>query len=378
MALTLRELKSVMAPLSQIGKGELTFDIEGTAICLRALTPQEELHVQRYARAALAEGDTGDQTTVMEYLDRFRYMSLGYSIVQIGSLDFRKVETIETGEKLPNGTPIKVKKHEALIEVISTWSRNMAVAVFRKFGELSYRVERDVEKVIVFEEVDYDAEITRLEDRLADLKEQKSRHDLSLRDPRTEARDKVLNSGSSKTQEPKAPPVSSTETFPKPSEGGVATVTVADTVRQIDEDEEPEEDDNEEAPLASPVPTEVRGRRSVFAEAPTRAPVAAPETKEDLLPNVDSSFGDVSNPDVLAAEEARIREMRRGRAPHVSAREAFEEVQRDSEGPVETLQSQPSGKIGGVDVYKMPTQNLSDRKPGPVRTPPGAGFRPNK
>lgn len=377
MALTLRELKTVMAPLSQIGKGELSFDIEGTAITLRALTPQEELHVQRYARAALAEGDAGDQTTIMEYLDRFRYMSLGYSIVQIGSLDFRKVETIETGEKLANGTAIKVKKHEALIDVISTWSRNMAVAVFRKFGELSYRVEMDVEKVITFDEVDYDTEITRLEERLADLKEQKSRHEFSLRDPRTEARDKVLNSGSTaKIQEPVTKPVP--ETFPKPVESASDTVEVPEMPRQIvEEDDSPEDED--EAILPSPVPVPVpepKARRSVFTETPAPARPPVPEQTEDLLPNVSSSFGDVSNPDVLAAEEARIRDMRRSRAPHVSAREAFQEIQKDSD-VVETMSPQPSGKLGGVDVYRMPTQNLSDRKPGPVRAP-GPNFRPNK
>ena len=83
----------------------------------------------------------------------------------------------------------------------------------------------------------------------------------------------------------------------------------------------------------------------------------------------------------MEAENRRILEMRSGaaRAPHFSAREAFKEVV-GTEG-VEAMQATPTGKIGGVDVYKMPTQNLSDRKAGPVRNPvtaPNTGFRPTK
>jgi hypothetical protein len=130
-----------MAPLTELGKGEDTFEVNGLQITVRSLTPEEEIATQRYAKGALVEGDANDNISTMDYLDRFRSACLGYAIVQIGDVDFRDVLTVETGEKLSSGVTVKIKKYEAIIKVVETWSRPMAVAVFQRFTSLMDKIE---------------------------------------------------------------------------------------------------------------------------------------------------------------------------------------------------------------------------------------------
>ena len=398
MGLSLQELKSVMSPLSEIGMGESTFEVNGLTITLRPLPPEEELNVIRYARAALSEGDVADQATTLDYLDRFRNMTLGYSIVQVGDMDFRNVTSVETGEKLPNGVSVKLKKQDAIRGIVSSWSRHMTTAVFRKFGELSAKVESEVEKVIEFEDVDYDAEISRLEEKIADLKDAKAKHDVSLADPRTELRRQVA--GSSPTRlAPRAPvdqgpTPESSQTFPSQSDlsdqpkevGYVAVPDNADRVILEDPVGEPE---------AVAEPVLVPPRRPLFQGAPVTSPVVSqipeqvqrPEfrsrvpTAADPLADVDSSFGDVNDEEVMRREHQRLIEMRSKsvalRPPHVSAREAFQEVQQQQAGPIVPSVPVPVGVRDGKEVYKMPTQVLSDRPPsGPAHPPANGSINP--
>jgi hypothetical protein len=413
--LTLQDLKAAMSPLAEIGKGELTFDVNGTGVSLRALTPDEELQVQRYARQALSDGDLSDQANALEYLDRFRLCSLGYSLVQVANLDFRGVEFVETGEKLPNGTAIKVRKHEAVQQLLASWSRNMTNAVFKKFGELTNRVEAEVEGVIEFDEVDYDADIARLEDRLRELRDAKNKMALSAKDPRTDLRKRVAASGRTLAPNP-APTAPEPEPIEElPTEGGehdfvsplsdVERVVVEPESVEPESDEpdsdEPESDDGENgddviepvAPVEEPepvpqAPPSITGRRaSVFDRArgavsppvqvaPAPAPEPAPEappsiTAKNSLDDVQDSFVNTSDEDsmeqAVAQENERLLARRAARsAPHVAARRAAEEVGFDALPPQPVL----AGSKDGIDVYRMPTQTLTDRKSPSGQTVP--------
>ena len=401
MGLTLSELNDLMSPITKIGKGDVTFDLKGTVMVLRTLEPEEEIEVQRYARAALADGDATDQSTAIDYLDRFRSMSLGYSLMRIGDFNFTGLDFVETGDVLPNGTPVKVRKHEAVMGVIAKWSRHLTTAVFRKFGELSEQVESDVDKVLVFEEeeVDIDTEIARLEEKITELKDKKTLSVMGKTDPRAAMRDRVTNSGPTHLAKPKNAPAPEVappeESFPPRDVHHAVPVSVSDeTDRQIEVGMGLGED-----PVVQDVPQtpsdRVATRRPVFEGVRMQAPVAPPVGVQDTprpsqatpqvndpLSEVDSSFSDVSDPVVIEAENRRIQEMRsKSRAPHLSAREASREVQ---ELVTQEVPSTPSyaGKLDGMDVYKMPTQTLTGPpdQPTPVR-PPAAGsinprFRP--
>lgn len=382
---SLIDIQAALKPFAEIGKGEETFVAGDHTVTIRVLEPDEEIQVQRYARAALAEGEATDQTSALAYLDRFRDMTLSFSLVQIDGLDLRDVTTVETGQKLPNGVAVRVKKHEALLGIITPWARPLKVAIFRKFGDLSSRKESDIDQLIHFEEVDYDAEILRLEERIADLKEQKARHDLTQSDPRTSVRDRVAGATTTSfireaekvgAQGQSADPVATPVVVEAPHVAPVADIPK--TVSQPETEPPP-------VTQTPPARVSVLGTVAPPAPAPT-APVVGPQPPPtlDIAADVDTSFPDVSNPDVLAMESRRLMERRTPTAvaPHVSAREAFREVAQG--GPQQSPPPPgPVGSIGGVGVYQMPTQNLSDREaPTPVRPAPtttvNPKFRPAK
>jgi len=414
VGLTLQDLKTAMAPLAEIGKGELTFEVNGTRISLRALTPDEEIAVQRYSRSSLAEGDLTDQTTALEYLDKFRNGSLGYSIVQIGNLDFRNVETIETGEKLANGTAIKVKRHEAIQGLVGNWSRNMTVAVFKKFGELMNQVEKEVEGLIEFESIDFDGEITRLEDRIRELKEEKARITLSDADPRTNLRQQVATSGKSfRRPEAGSTAAATTDSIQDQQntiqEAGTVSVP-SDIDREIASEEEESQEEPEEPSMdllgaqgAAPPVENLRksvldrGTAGGAIRMPPPSPSkqapeefqesvdedAPPEPTADPLSDVMSSMVDMGDSDsaekAVEMETRRIMEMRANAAkmsrkpPHVAAKQAAQEIERPT----------AAGTKDGVEVYKMPTQTLTDRRPpetvqAPVRSNANPRFKPTR
>lgn len=394
MGLTLQDLKDAMAPLAEIGKGELTFEVNGIAISLRALTPDEEIQVQRQSRAVLSDGDLTDQANALEYLDRFRITSLGYSIVQVGTLDFRNVETIETGEKLPNGTLIRVKRHEAVQQLVSSWSRNMTVAAFKKFGELMNQVEKEVDGLIQFEPVDYDGEISRLEERIRELNDEKARMKGGDEDPRTNLRQQVATSGKS-FRRVEEPPASDSQEDDSTSQESNSVVVPSNIDREIVEEVVEEAEILPERPMAaSGTRTPVFARSDV--RVPPPQPVEAPAAseaweapKEEPKSEVMSSLVDMGDSDMaekaMEDETRRILEMRanaanmiRQQPPHAKAKQVAQEIAQQVEKPIS------AGTIDGVEVFKMPTQTLTDRKPPeqsptvPARSNVNPRFKPTR
>ena len=120
----------------------------------------------------------------------------------------------------------------------------MVNAVFKKFGELQNRVEKEVEGLIEFDEVDYEAEIARLEDRLRELKDAKNKSDLSTKDPRSDIRKKVA--ASNKTFATPNSVASETEQYDTGTEYETVSVP-SDLDREIEDDESDE--GSEEASL---------------------------------------------------------------------------------------------------------------------------------
>lgn len=389
-----------MAPITQIGKGELEFEIKGVgSIVLRALTPDEEIEVQREARASLVDDSLNDQIAGLEYLDKFRVGSLSYSIVQINSLDLRNVEFVETGEKLKNGTPVRRKRHEALAQIIrgektkdgtkGGWSKLVIQGAFQKFAELMNRVEREAEEVISFDPVDYDAEIARLEDRVRELREEKARQEATKTDARTVLRNQIT---APKRPAAKDAGTGVTDEVSSETTGPVSLHLPPDEAREVVEEDLPPEDFEEGSEVAdSPVedsaeteslPAASGPRASVFVrekgvasppprfdpphpepEVPSAPPVSARVSGEEIR---DSFAGDEK---AIEEENRRLLEMRQRRIPpHLAAKTAQQEV---LEKPSEV------GTRDGMPVFKMPTQVLSDRGKGPGADPGPPKPNPN-
>lgn len=381
MALSLKDLQAVMAPLTELGKGEATFEVNGLTITIRTLTPEEEISIQRYARGALTEGDANDQINALDYLDRFRAGCLGHAIVQIGGLDFRGLATVETGETLPSGVTVKVKKHEAIMQVIETWSRPMVVAVFNRFTSLMERIETNVEKSLKFDDDHIESEIARLEEKLLELKAIKNKQDVGANDPRKDtieiAGDRPAKPKAGNTTEPGPTPVTwETARVNRTSDESPLSVEVAEGVSKA------LESDVSTVPVAAQPMVEnsaapqppAQPRRPVFGDRPPVRDVPKVEDNTDPLRDVSSSLVDTSDPAVIEAENRRLMADRARRTPpHQSARETAQAIEQ-------------SGTRDGVPVFRMPTETLTRDTEKPVgRTPPpvtrsntNPNFRPAK
>ena len=167
MQIDFKALEQALAPIAEIGQGELTFDAGGTSITLRVLRPSEEVEAQKYASVAL-EGET--EHAAVDYLDRFRLGCLSHAIMAVGSQDFRNVDFVTTGETLDNGTSIKVPTYKAMRQLLGRWTRAALSGVFTKFHELIMQTELEAEKAIIFKPANIPSEIDRLHQRITELR----------------------------------------------------------------------------------------------------------------------------------------------------------------------------------------------------------------
>ena len=379
MTLSIQDLHSIMAPLTDLGRGEATFEVGGLSVTLRTLTPEEEIATQRYARGALTEGDSNDQINALDYLDRFRAYCLGNAIVQIGDVDFRGVTTIETGEKLPNGVAVKIKKHEAIVKVTESWSRSMVTTLFQRFTSLMEKVESGIEKTLKYDDDHIDAEISRLEEKLADLKTTKSKRDVAKSDPR----DSILGAASNKPAPAAAPttpvapePEAPKETWETARLNRTSTEETGFLEVPVDIPRSLSTDNGEAAPAAKAEAPAATVRKPVFGDRPKPREVPEAE-KSNPLDGVESSLVDTDDPDVIEAENRRLMAERMKRMspvpPHLAAREVAQSIEQ-------------AGSIEGVPVFRMPAQDLNpDTAAKPARVPPpvaksnlNPNFRPAK
>ena len=370
MALTLTDLKTIMAPLTELGKGEATFEVNGLHITVRSLTPEEEIATQRFARGALTEGDANDQVNALDYLDRFRTACLGYALVQIGELDFRGVSTVETGEKLPNGVAVKVKKNEALMQVIESWSRPMTTAIFQRFTSLMERIESSVDKSLKFDDDHIDAEIARLEERLAELKATKTKKIASANDPRDNTRELASNKKPTPPAEPKPeePVTWENARQNRSTDEPASFVAIPNDVAKAVVDETSVSVEAVPTPPAAPTPIQpvaeaaAQTRKPVFGNRPPVREPAKDKGPPDPLQDVQSSLVDTDDPAEIDAENRRLMAERAARMrpppPHLTARDVAQSIEQ-------------VGMKDGIPVFARPAEDLNPETAKPaVRTPP--------
>lgn len=184
--ISLSHLKQALAPLETFGKNEHTFQMNGLDITIRPMLPIEEISVQKYASSVLEESKSNNvdlesdqnmtRATALDYFDRFRVEVLSYAIVQIGDLNLRNEKTVATGEMLDNGVEVKVPKQQALRQLIlESWSRGALTIAFEAYGELVQSIQNDLEEITKKTAEDLDLEISRLEDKLNELKSERQK-----------------------------------------------------------------------------------------------------------------------------------------------------------------------------------------------------------
>tara|TARA_B100000424_G_scaffold235096_1_gene199281 strand:+ start:318 stop:911 length:594 start_codon:yes stop_codon:yes gene_type:complete len=141
--MNLSQLKEAFSPLSEIGNLQKEVDIFGLKVTLKTLSPKEEAEVQK--SISNIREDNEDLSTV-EYLDVFRKETLARAIIKVGD-SVLDSEYIETGEVLDNGVHVKVKKTDALIEILEGFSRPVINEAFNALGELAEEAEQQAESL---------------------------------------------------------------------------------------------------------------------------------------------------------------------------------------------------------------------------------------
>ena len=330
--LDLNILKSAFTNISEIGKGEETFEINGTHITIRMLLPSEEVEVQKLSTLAYAEENREDNEAsgnlaTAKYLETFKSAVLAYAIVQVNDLDLRNTSFVPTGETLPNGKPIKVTKVKAMREMLSSFSRRAMDNMFQRYSDLSTRIDIETEKSLDYEPIDLSAEIERLEERLSSLK---TKQEVSLKTAGIEeSEEQVKEDVSTLIQQQQSVGVNQ----PKPQVE--PTLSEPNTVR-------------EQAP---------KPRERVLPQQPqpVSEKIETPQmSKKDVFETIESSFVDKGDkepypPSVLRNEQERLARMRSERQhrqpPHLKAKKAHTD-------------------IGGVPVHRMgDIQEITDNPP---------------
>tara|TARA_B100000927_G_scaffold270435_1_gene246581 strand:+ start:432 stop:1013 length:582 start_codon:yes stop_codon:yes gene_type:complete len=161
--MNLSQLKKAFEPLAEIGSLRKNIEVFGLSLTLRTLTAREDAEIQK-SLALLREDE---DTTTMEYLDLFRKEALSRAIIRVGDFNLDR-EYIETGETLADGTPVKVKKIEAVSDILDDLSRSVANELFTQLTDLTSEAEDAVSKLVP-QRKDLEEEKKVLEARIAEI-----------------------------------------------------------------------------------------------------------------------------------------------------------------------------------------------------------------
>ena len=164
MTLNLMQLKELMAPLTKLCKKEKEIKLPGITVVIKYLNPKEELEVQK-----LLPDINNDSVTAVEFADIFRRETLCRAIVQVGDVDLRDLDLVETGEKLSDGKSVKVSKEEAVVQIMSVWSRQVIGKLFEQYGVLSEEIEKDLDESLRINVEDKELEKENLQERIEEL-----------------------------------------------------------------------------------------------------------------------------------------------------------------------------------------------------------------
>ena len=340
--LDLNTLKQALAPLSDYGRDEMSFEAGGMKITIRPLLPVEEVAVQRYAASVLddiqaQEGlsneDQMSRAAALDYFDRFRMEIVANSIVQVNELDLREIKTLPTGEVLDNGVQVQIPKNLAMREIVTGWSRALITICFQRYGDLVQRIADKADKIAQTSLPDLDAEIERVETRLARLKEERETRAKGDPSVTTQQITKLVRAGEALEREAEM----------------AALKAEADILARKAARPEPKVAKRQPVtPPSSPPPT----------SGPPVYKTAQQPQKETSVDSsgFQSSFGEGDDPNALAVEENRIR------AARAAAAAARQQVEDEGEDPLR--KAEPAGSVGGVDAYRLPSENLSPRGRG--------------
>ena len=337
----LNSLKSAFSNISKIGRGEKTFTVVNTPIVMRALLPLEEVDVQNQANQEhdyYKEEHGADETVATRvYLETFRFVLLSHAIVQVGSLDLRNVETIETGETLSSGVTVKVSKIKAVRSVLESLSGEVVLTIYQYYSDMILEVDIESYNSLNYEPLDISEEIENLEKRVEYLKDKQTKSEAFAN---RDTEDLLID------QEPQ-----------------VETPQQEEPVQQ---DPPPHEDEKV-----------VQPRKQVFPSSHAPPPVkketppprqAQPQAQNSFMEKNEDGFP----PSALRTEHERISRMRRDRQnppqhrrpPHSQAKET------NLDTLAKNTSAEQVGSRDGVPVFSLNSpEDIGDVREAPTSVP---------
>jgi len=409
MPINLKDLQGALAQVGKIAYDEITFPAGDHEITLRPIKTWEEAEVDAFAKVAWEGKDEDDAAAFGDYLDRMRVGTLSHSIIVFDGLDLRDVAHIDTGELSNTGTMIQIEKHAALRDAIFEWPRQVLHRAYLKYSEMMTRVEVKAQAAIQIEVKDLDAEIVRLNGRVADLQaiKEASEERADAPEPKAHQREAVVEASTvaqdrmnglldqadtadfrrqssaaeqaasspqapPQAQAPQAPPQAAPS--PRGRQEGVSYPPMGSDARQPTYDPRPGGPRQPITPQTGAAPSR---------EAPPPQPAPPPIERDPMgieRPHDGDSFYDSAEPeDAMAAETRRQLEFRRqaglpvqgtiappqrrGEPPHAAAHRQqinTENAQLDLKGqPVSTGRVDPrTGEE--IAAVRLPTDTVSE------------------
>jgi len=174
LQMNLSKLRALFDPLSKVGHTEKLVVVEGVEIKLKTLTSKEEADVQK----ALSSLREEENVSTAEFVDAFRRESLCRAIVEVGGERLTD-PMLETGEVLENGVAVKVKREEAIAEIIKGFSRVLVTHLFQELALMSEVAEKKVTQSLPATEGKVEEERKELEGRLDALNKSKEMDSVS-------------------------------------------------------------------------------------------------------------------------------------------------------------------------------------------------------
>lgn len=361
----IKVLEKALAPIGSLGKGELSFTVGDVPVTLRVLTADEDILVQQYARAS----DDGGEVEGLTLMERYKRATLAYAIVAVGPFDLRAEDTVLTGETTSTGAPVRMPRHVAVRKIIDGWTRVATMALFQKYLELINRVDAEAERAVHFNPQDLNAEVERVERRLADLKKEQERTKFV-----GQAGNPAILGEADRAAQERLRGFAETAAGKAPTKGTKAGQEVSVPVVPT--------------PLASPARARVAPPVTAppIPPPPSLPPPQPHEPAPDMFEEMRDSMGD--SPEALAMETARLIQMRqaarrasldaaqqgvaeaehhvrpRRQPPHLDAAHVARTV---VEGDV-FESSRPAPNLDGTETYRLGSVPLSNLPRPKVRS----------
>jgi len=355
--LNLLDLEQAFSEISNVGKGTIECEVDGNIIVLSALLPHEEVAVQKFAATALEENKEALSANT-DFLDRFQMALLSYAIVRVGNVDLTGVETIDTGETLPNGVKVKIPRNEAVRKMVTKWSRIVRQYLFRKYSDLLERIDAETDKVIRYEPIDLDAEIDRAEARINDLKERKKARDNEM-EARHPFRQQVEAFSNQNLTEPE--PAPEPQVAPKAENSVEVAAPITQQPSQPSPETKQKADQVASSSRAPIIPSAVPppAKHQKVAPSPTSDP-SPDEVLRGIEQGLEEAEGDSGLMDLQEEIEAENARLLRARAAQQQSQSALRRppphaaIHKDFEAEDENpTTAQKVGDLGGTDAYRL-------------------------